>query len=105
MRFTEINLSIPAILLAIAFAGLMDGRQIHPYPAAWHWHFLDFQLQRGIVSLFLIIGFVCWPGMVRVIRAQVLAFREREFVQAARALGASDVRIIWRHILPTSCRR
>ena len=58
-----------------------------------------------MVSLFLIIGFVCWPGMVRVIRAQVLALREREFVQAARALGASDVRIIWRHILPISCRR
>ncbi|MGA2279350.1 MAG: ABC transporter permease [Verrucomicrobiota bacterium] len=100
MRFTEINLSIPAILLAIAFAGLMDGRQLHLYPAAWHWHFLDLQLKRGMVSLFLIIGFVCWPGMVRVIRAQVLALREREFVQAARALGASDARIIWRHILP-----
>lgn len=100
MRFTEINLSVPAILLAIAFAGLMDGRQIQPYPAAWHLHFLDFQLKRGMVSLFLIIGFVCWPGMVRVIRAQVLALKEREFVQAARALGASDVRVIGRHILP-----
>jgi ABC-type dipeptide/oligopeptide/nickel transport system permease subunit len=100
MRFTEINLSIPAVLLAIAFAGLMDGRQIHPYPAAWHWHFLDLQLKRGMVSLFLIIGFVCWPGMVRVIRGQVLALKEREFVLSARALGASNARVIWRHILP-----
>lgn len=100
MRFTEINLSVPAILLAIAFAGLMDGRTVHPLPAAWHWQFLDFQLQRGMVSLFLIIGFVCWPGLVRVIRAQVLALREREFVQAARALGASDARVIAGHILP-----
>ena len=100
MRFTEMNMTIPAILLAIAFAGLMDGRQIHPYPAAWQWHFLDLQLKRGMVSLFLIIGFVCWPGMVRVIRAQVLALKERDFVQAARALGASNVRVIWRHILP-----
>ena len=100
MRFTEMNMTIPAILLAIAFAGLMDGRQIHPYPAAWQWHFLDLQLKRGMVSLFLIIGFVCWPGMVRVIRAQVLALKERDFVQAARALGASNARVIWRHILP-----
>jgi len=100
MRLTEMNLAIPAILLAIAFAGLMDGKIIHLHPASLPWHFLDLQLNRGMVSLFLIIGFVCWPGMVRVIRAQVLAVKEREFVQAARVLGASDVRIICRHILP-----
>jgi peptide/nickel transport system permease protein len=100
MRFTDINLSLPAVLLAIAFAGLMDGKVIHPYPAAWQWHFLDVQLKRGMVSLFLIIGFVCWPGMVRVIRGQVLTLKEREFVLAARALGASNLRIIGRHILP-----
>jgi ABC-type dipeptide/oligopeptide/nickel transport system permease subunit len=100
MRLTEMNMAIPAILLAIAFAGLMDGKIVHLHPASLPWHFLDLQLNRGMVSLFLIIGFVCWPGMVRVIRAQVLAVKEREFVQAARVLGASDVRIICRHILP-----
>lgn len=100
MRLTDINLSIPAILLAIAFAGLMDGKILHLHPAWLHWSFLDVQLQRGLVSVFLIIGLVCWPGMVRVIRGQVLALKEREFVQAARALGASDWRILFRHILP-----
>jgi ABC-type dipeptide/oligopeptide/nickel transport system permease subunit len=100
MRLTEMNMAIPAILLAIAFAGLMDGKIVHLHPASLPWHFLDLQLNRGMVSLFLIIGFVSWPGMVRVIRAQVLAVKEREFVQAARVLGASDVRIICRHILP-----
>ncbi len=102
MRFTEINMTIPAILLAIAFAGLLDvsGRTIHLLPAAWHCTFLDFTLKRGAVSVFLIIGLVCWPGMVRVVRAQVLALKEREFVQAARSLGASDARIILRSILP-----
>jgi ABC-type dipeptide/oligopeptide/nickel transport system permease subunit len=100
MRFTDMNMAIPAILLAIAFAGLMDGKMIHLHPASLPWHFLDVRLQRGLVSLFLIIGFVCWPGMVRVIRAQVLAVKEREFVQAARVLGASDSRLILRHILP-----
>ena len=50
--------------------------------------------------MFLIIGIVCWPGMVRVIRAQVLALKEREFVLAARALGAANRQIILWHILP-----
>jgi ABC-type dipeptide/oligopeptide/nickel transport system permease subunit len=100
MRFTDMNLSIPAILLSIAFAGLMDGKTLHLHPAWLHWSFLNVQLKRGMVSIFLIIGFVCWPGMVRVIRAQVLAVKEREFVQGARAIGASDARLIFRHVLP-----
>lgn len=100
MRFTEMNMTIPAILLAVAFAGLMDGRVVHLHPASWDWHWLDLRLQRGMTSLFVVIGFVCWPAMVRVIRGEVLALREREFVAAARALGASDRRVIFRHILP-----
>jgi len=102
MRFTEMNMTIPAILLAIAFAGLLDvnGRTIHLHPAWLPWHFLDFNMKRGAMSVFLIVGFVCWPGMVRVVRAQVLALKERDFVQADRALGASDGRILWRSILP-----
>jgi ABC-type dipeptide/oligopeptide/nickel transport system permease subunit len=100
LRFTEMNMTLPAILLAVALAGVMDGRIIHLHPAALPWHFLDAELKRGMASMFLIIGFVCWPGMVRVIRGQVLAIKEREFVQAARALGASDARLLFRHILP-----
>ena len=100
MRFTDMNLSIPSVLLAIAFARLMDGKVIHLHPAWLHWSFLDVRLERGMVSIFLIIGLVCWPPMVRVIRGQVLSVKEREFVQASRALGASDLRIIFRHLLP-----
>jgi ABC-type dipeptide/oligopeptide/nickel transport system permease subunit len=100
LRFTDMNLALPAILLAIAFAAVMDGKVVHLHPAALHWHFLDVRLERGMVSLFLIIGFVSWPGMVRVVRGKVLEVKEHQFVQAARALGASDTRLIWRHILP-----
>jgi ABC-type dipeptide/oligopeptide/nickel transport system permease subunit len=102
MRFTEMNMTIPAILLAIAFAGLLDvnGRTIRLHPAWLPWHFLEFTLRRGAVSVFLIVGYVCWPGMVRVIRAQVLALKEREFVLAARSLGSSDLRIIVQSIFP-----
>lgn len=100
MRFTEMNMTLPAILLAVAFAGVMDGRILHLHPGGLPWHWLDVELKRGMVSLFLIIGFVCWPSMVRVIRAQVLSVKEREFIIASRALGASDARLIFRHILP-----
>jgi peptide/nickel transport system permease protein len=100
LRFTDMNLALPAILLAIAFAAVMDGKVLHLHPAAWPWHFLDIRLQRGMVSLFLIIGFVSWPGMVRVVRGKVLEVKEQQFVQAARALGASNGRLIGRHILP-----
>jgi peptide/nickel transport system permease protein len=100
MRFTEMNMTIPSILLAIAVAGLMDGRTVHLHPASLPWHFLDVRLQRGMVSLFIVIGFVSWPGMVRVIRGQVLAVREREYVTASRVLGASDRRLMLRHVLP-----
>jgi peptide/nickel transport system permease protein len=100
MRFTEMNMTIPAILLAIAFAGLVDDRTLHLHPARLPWHFLDLQLKRGMVSLFIVVGFVCWPGMVRVVRGQVLAVKEREFVVASRVLGASDMRLMTRHVLP-----
>lgn len=72
-------LSFPGILLAIAFVAFLG-------PGLWN------------VILALSIG--GWVGYARLVRAQVLATREREFVEAARALGASDWRIVTRHILP-----
>lgn len=72
-------LSFPGILLAIAFVAFLG-------PGIWN------------LILALIIG--GWVGYARLVRAQVLAIRDREFVEAARALGASDARVILRHILP-----
>jgi peptide/nickel transport system permease protein len=72
-------LSFPGILLAIAFVAFMG---------------------PGIFNLILALVIGGWVGYARLVRAQVLAAREREYVEAARALGASDLRIILRHILP-----
>jgi peptide/nickel transport system permease protein len=72
-------LSFPGILLAIAFVAFIG-------PGLWN------------LILALIIG--GWVGYARLVRAQVLAAREREYVEAARALGAGDLRILVRHILP-----
>jgi peptide/nickel transport system permease protein len=72
-------LSFPGILLAIAFVAFRG---------------------PGIFNLVLALSLGGWVGYARLVRGQVLAAREREFVEAARALGASDLRIILRHILP-----
>jgi len=72
-------LSFPGILLAIAFVAFRG---------------------PGIFNLILALSLGGWVGYARLVRGQVLAAREREFVEAARALGASDLRIVVRHILP-----
>lgn len=72
-------LSFPGILLAIAFVAFRG---------------------PGVFNLILALSLGGWVGYARLVRAQVLATREREFVEAARALGASDWRVIVRHILP-----
>ena len=72
-------MSFPGILLAIAFVAFLG---------------------PGLFNLILALAIGGWVGYARLVRAQVLGVREREFVEAARALGGSDARIIVRHILP-----
>ncbi|HET6253897.1 MAG TPA: ABC transporter permease [Puia sp.] len=57
-------------------------------------------LGKGFWQVFIAIGLTLWVNVARIVRGQVLAIREREFVEAARALGYSDLRILFRHILP-----
>lgn len=57
-------------------------------------------VQPGLPVVIFVIVISTWPYMARIIRGQVLSLREKEFVEAARSLGASDTRIIFRHILP-----
>lgn len=71
--------SLPGILLAIAFAAFLG---------------------PGFINLVLALAIGGWAGYARLVRAQVMAVREREYVDAARALGASGLRIFFRHILP-----
>ncbi|HCT61702.1 MULTISPECIES: ABC transporter permease [Acidobacterium] len=72
-------MALPGILLAIAFVAFLG---------------------PGLINLVLALAIGGWVGYARLVRAQVLAAREREFVEAAKALGASDLRIFMRHILP-----
>jgi peptide/nickel transport system permease protein len=72
-------LALPGILLAIAFAAFLG---------------------PGFANLVLALAIGGWAGYARLVRAQVMAVREREYVEAARALGAGGLRIFFRHILP-----
>lgn len=54
----------------------------------------------GLLFMFIAIGLINWLALARVARGQVLSYRKREFVEAAYSMGAGDMRIIWRHILP-----
>ena len=60
------------------------------------------QLMNGLVLLFAALAIVNWVGVARLIRGQVLSLKEKEFVEAARCIGATDSRIMFRHILPNS---
>lgn len=61
---------------------------------------LSFVLGRGLISVYISIGFTTWVGLCRMIRGEFLKHKERDYVQAANALGASDARRMFIHILP-----
>lgn len=79
MRLMDMMLAIPSILLAIAFMAALG---------------------RGIDKAVIAIGFVSIPEYARIVRSQVLAVKQADYVAAARVIGDSDAVIIWRHVLP-----
>jgi ABC-type dipeptide/oligopeptide/nickel transport system permease subunit len=80
MRVADVTLAFPTLLLLIAMAAA---------------------LQPSLGVVFLTIGIVGWAGMARLVRGQVLVVRQLEFVQASRALGARDRRVVLQHVLPS----
>ncbi len=81
MRFTDLMYAFPELLFIILLRNVFGG---------------------GVFMLFFIIGLVAWVGDARLIRGQILSLKEREFVEAARALGASNRAIIFRHLFPNA---
>jgi peptide/nickel transport system permease protein len=79
MRLTDIMLTFPGIFLALAISAALG---------------------RGVVNATLALSITWWPGYCRLVEAQMLKMREEDFVAGARAIGASNRRIIFRHILP-----
>jgi peptide/nickel transport system permease protein len=81
MRFTDIMLSFPTIFLILAIQSV---------------------LTPSIFNVMLVIGATSWMGIARLVRGEFLTIREREYVEAAKAIGCGDLRIIFKHILPNA---
>jgi peptide/nickel transport system permease protein/oligopeptide transport system permease protein len=79
MRLADVTLAFPTLLLLIAMAAAFE---------------------PSLTTVFVTVGVVGWAGMARLVRGQVLVVRHMEYVQAQRALGAGDLRIMARHVLP-----
>ena len=82
MRVTDVFLTMPLLLIA-AVVGRIGGG-------------------GGPLQLALLLGLLVWMSLARLVRGEFLSLREKEFVEAARAMGASSGRIIFKHILPNS---
>jgi len=91
MRLTDLMLTIPRLFLLIIMAVILRGI---------NWPYM--QEAGGILAIILVIGILSWMSIARLVRGSFLSLREKEFVEAARSLGLSDVRIILRHILPNA---
>jgi oligopeptide transport system permease protein len=81
MRLTDIMYAFPTILFAIVIMTALG---------------------PSLTNIYFAIGFTFWPPMARLVRSQVLSLREKEFVESARAIGVSPVRIMFAHILPNA---
>lgn len=93
MRVTDLFLAFPFIVIIIIMRAFLGA-------VPWITGIIgDVSSIRFIIALFAIFG---WMGVARLVRGQVLALKEREFIEAARAVGASNTRIVMSHLLPNS---
>lgn len=90
-RLMDIFLSLPVLLLAL---GLVSACGISDSGC------LGGLIKPGLLLVSYVIGLFSWPYIARIVRGQVLSLREREFVEAARAMGSSNMRIMFREVLP-----
>lgn len=97
MRITEVFLVIPALLFILVFARiftLTNTATTITVPV------LNFAIPVGLTLVIIVLAIFSWAGNARMVRGEFLRVRELEFVEAEKALGASNTRIIFRHILP-----
>jgi oligopeptide transport system permease protein len=101
MRIVDVLYAFPFLLFVILLMAFFRGTFSHHDPGSIGFvlNALDARL-GGLLFIFIGIGFTAWETMARLTRGQVLSVREKEFVEAARSVGAGSARIMFRHILP-----
>src|SRR5262249_24383750 len=80
MRFVDLMLAFPSIFLLLIIAAMLDG--------------------ISVANVILFLGLFGWMWLARIVRGEFLSLKEREFVVAARSVGANDFRLVMRHLLP-----
>ncbi len=93
MRIVEALLAIPSLILLLLLSNSLSRNSSTM-------NILGRELSTTVIVIILIIGLLGWMGLSRIVRSLVLSLKEQEFVVAAKTLGASDMRIIFKHILP-----
>ena len=96
MRLVEVVDAIPGLFLLIVLATLLRDPR-NPIAQAFG---LEMSSSQVFLMIVVVLGFVGWGGLARTIRSMILSLREQDYAQAAKALGASESRIIFRHLLP-----
>lgn len=97
MRIVEALLAFPALFLLLTISQVFAK---NPQMTALRVNVLGRELNATALSIVLIIGLLGWMGLSRIVRSLVLSLKEQEFVISAKAIGATDVQIIFKHILP-----
>ena len=97
MRLVDIIYSVPRLIFILIFINAFDGH-VRDFASRMDWQWLV--SYSRIVILIITLGLIEWLTMARIVRGQVLALKERSFIQAARVLGQSHAKIITRHLLP-----
>ena len=101
MRVVDVLYAFPTLLFIILLMAFFRSTFAKPDPGSFAYGMsqLDARL-GGMLFIFMGIGLTAWEGMARLTRGQVLSVREKEYIEAARTIGAGHVRIMFRHILP-----
>jgi ABC-type dipeptide/oligopeptide/nickel transport system permease subunit len=97
MRISEVFLVFPSLLFILVFVRIFTLRVADPF---WTMPIVNIQIPIGLTIVVFILGLFNWASNARMIRGEFFRIRELEFIEAERALGASNIRIIFRHILP-----
>lgn len=90
MRLTDVALTLPTLLVLILLSAIMREMDVPIFK------------RNSVVTIALVIGLLSWMTAARLLRAEYLTIRELEFIEAAHAMGASNIRVIVRHILPNA---
>jgi oligopeptide transport system permease protein len=101
MRIVDVLYAFPGLLFIILLMAFFRSSFSNPAPGTISYYLGQLDAKAGgMLFIFIGIGFTAWQTMARLTRGQVLSLREKEFVEAARTVGATNRRIIFKHILP-----